>query len=98
MNSFAVGSRRHINLPGIHYQLPALTEDDKESLLFAIKEGFDYIALSFTRTADDVQKTREFLEANGGAKMKIIAKIENQEGVDNIDVIIDASDMIMVAR
>lgn len=98
LNSFAVGSRRHINLPGIHYQLPALTEDDKESLLFAIKEGFDYIALSFTRTADDVQKTREFLETNGGAKMKIIAKIENQEGVDNIDAIIDASDMIMVAR
>ena len=98
LNSFTVGSRRHINLPGIHYHLPALTEDDKESLVFAIKEWFEYIALSFTRTADDVQKTRDFLEANGGEKIKIIAKIENQEGIDNIDDIIDISDMVMIAR
>lgn len=98
LNPFTVGSRRHINLPGIHYKLPALTEEDKESMLFAIKEGFSYVALSFTRTAEDVRQTREFLNANGGEKIKIIAKIENQEGVDNVSAIIDASDMVMVAR
>ncbi len=66
--------------------------------MFAIKEGFDYIALSFTRKADDVRAARKFLEQNGGSHIKIIAKIENQEGVDNMSSIIDASDMIMVAR
>jgi len=85
-------------LPGIHYNLPALTQEDKESILFAIKENFTYIAVSFTRMADDIIQTREFLNANGGEKIQIIAKIENQEGVDNIKSIIDASDMIMVAR
>ncbi len=98
LNTFVVGSRRHINLPGIHYNLPALTQEDKESILFAIKENFTYIAVSFTRMADDIIQTREFLNANGGEKIQIIAKIENQEGVDNIKSIIDASDMIMVAR
>lgn len=98
LNDFVVGSRRHINLPGIHYNLPGITARDKENVLFAIKEKFDYIALSFTRTKADVEELRAFLKANGGEKIKIIAKIENQEGVDNIAAIIDASDMIMVAR
>lgn len=98
LNAFVVGSRRHINLPGIRYKLPALTEKDKESILFAIKEWFTYVALSFTRTAEDVQQARAFLKDNGGEKIKIIAKIENQEWIDNVSAIIDSSDMIMVAR
>jgi pyruvate kinase len=98
LNAFDVGSRRHINLPGIHYKLPALTEQDKESILFAIKENFAYIALSFTRTAEDVRQAREFLKTNGGEAVKLIAKIENQEGIDNVSAIIDVSDMVMVAR
>lgn len=79
LNNFVVGSRRHLNLPGIHYNLPGVTEKDKENILFAIKENFDYIALSFTRKADDVIELRNFLKANGGEKIKIVAKIENQE-------------------
>ena len=98
LNNFVVGSRRHINLPGIHYNLPGITEKDKENILFAIKEKFDYVALSFTRKADDVIEMRNFLKANGGEFIKIIAKIENQEGVDNVGTIIDVSDMVMVAR
>lgn len=98
LNNFAVGSRRHLNLPGIHYNLPGITMRDKENVLFAIQEKFDYIALSFTRKAEDVLELRNFLKANGGEETKIIAKIENQEWVDNVSDIIDASDMIMVAR
>lgn len=98
LNDFAVGSRRHLNLPGIHYNLPGITSRDKENVLFAIKEKFDYIALSFTRKADDVIELREFLEVNGWETIKIITKIEEQEGIDNLSEIIDASDMVMVAR
>lgn len=98
LQSFVVGSRRHLNLPGVHVKLPGLTERDKENVLFAIKEKFDYIALSFTRKAADVIELRNLLKANGWENIKIIAKIENQEGVDNVNTIIDASDMIMVAR
>jgi len=98
LNNFMVGSRRHLNLPGVKIKLPGLTERDKANVLFAIEQKFDYIALSFTRKADDIIELRNFLKTNGGEQIKIIAKIENQEGVDNISSIIDASDMIMVAR
>lgn len=98
MNNFVVGSRRHLNLPGVRIKLPGLTERDKANVLFAIQEKFDYVALSFVRKTDDVIELRNFLKANGGGQIKIIAKIENQEGVDNVNTIIDASDMIMVAR
>ena len=98
LNNFVVWSRRHLNLPGVRIKLPGLTERDRANVLFAIKENFDYIALSFPRKADDIIELRNILKANGGENIKIIAKIENQEGVDNINTIIDASDMIMVAR
>ncbi|MCX6824175.1 MAG: pyruvate kinase [candidate division SR1 bacterium] len=98
LNNFVVGSRRHLNLPGVRIKLPGLTERDKKNVLLAIEQKFDYIALSFTRKADDVIELRNFLKTNGGEQIKIIAKIENQEGVDNVSSIIDASDMIMVAR
>lgn len=98
LNDFVVWSRRHLNIPGMHYNLPGITERDKENVLFAIQNNFDYIALSFTRKADDVRELRNFLKANGGEHIQIISKIENQEGIDNISDIIDISDMIMVAR
>jgi len=98
LQSFVVGSRRHLNLPGVHVKLPGLTERDKENVLFAIKEKFDYIALSFTRKSADVIELRNLLKANGWENIKIISKIENQEGIDNVNAIIDASDMVMVAR
>ena len=87
-----------MNLPGVRIKLPGITERDKENILFAIKENFTYIALSFTRKADDVLQARTFLKDNGGEQIKIIAKIENQEGIDNVAKIIDVSDMVMVAR
>lgn len=98
MHTFTVGSRRHVNLPGIHYNLPGITQRDKQNILFAIQQKFAYIALSFTRKAEDIQELRAFLLANGGEQIQIIAKIENQEGIDNVTAIIDASDMVMVAR
>ena len=98
LQSFIVWSRRHLNLPGVRIKLPGITERDKENILFAIKENFTYIALSFTRKADDVLQARTFLKDNGGEQIKIIAKIENQEGIDNVAKIIDVSDMVMVAR
>lgn len=105
LQNFIVGSRRHINLPGVHVKLPWLTARDKENVLFAIENNFSYIALSFTRNKNDVQELREILKQNSPAKdgagwsqIKIVPKIENQEWIDNVDDIMDASDMIMVAR
>ena len=96
--SFVVGSRRHINMPGVHYKLPTLTKKDFEDIAYAIKLKISYIAVSFTRSAKDIQTLRNFLKKNKGDQIQIIAKIENQEGIDHIESIIDASDMIMVAR
>jgi pyruvate kinase len=96
--AFTVGSRRHINTPGVHYKLPTLSKKDLDDVAFAIKNKFSYIAVSFTRSKKDIQLLREFLKKNKGTQTKIIAKIENQEGIDHIQSIIDVSDMIMVAR
>ena len=97
-NDFIVGSRRHINLPGVHVHLPSFTDKDKTDVLFAIQKGFDYVALSFVRSPDDMHELRKFLRTHGGAHMRIIAKIENQEGLDNCEDIAQASDLVMVAR
>jgi pyruvate kinase len=98
MNDFNVGSRRHINLPGVHINLPSFTDKDKKDVLFAIQQGLDYIALSFVRSADDMLELRTFLDTNGGKNIKIIAKIENEEGLKNISAIAKVSDIVMVAR
>lgn len=92
-----LGSRKHINLPGIRVNLPGITDKDRRDIQFAIKHELDFIALSFVRSANDVNEARELIEKSG-ANIKIIAKIENQEGVDNFDKILAASDGIMVAR
>lgn len=92
-----IGSRRHINLPGADVSLPAMTDQDWSDLEFGIREEMDFVALSFIRTADEVQDVRNFLE-NHGSAMRIMTKIETRQAVANIDSIIDASDSIMVAR
>lgn len=98
INGGKVGSKKGVNLPGIKVNLPALTDKDIEDLKFGIKNGFDIVAASFIRSAGDVTRIRRVLEKNGGDGIHIIAKIENQEGVDNIDEILEVSDGIMVAR
>ena len=90
-------SRRHVNLPGIETGLPSLTEKDRKDSLIGIECTHDYFALSFTRDADSVDLFRSFLRENG-SDAQIIAKIEDQKGVQNIEEIIKASDALMVAR
>ena len=97
-NDFRVGSRRHINLPGVHIQLPSFTDKDKRDVLFAIEQNFSYVALSFVRSPDDMIQVRKFLDQHGGAHIRIVAKIENQEGLEHCEAIAQVSDMVMVAR
>lgn len=97
-NNSLIGSRRHINLPGVRLRLPGMTERDQQDALFAIKEGYDFIAMSFVRNRAHVEELRTLLKKHNAENIKIISKIENQEGIDNLDEIIDASDGIMVAR
>ena len=97
-NGGKISNRKGINVPGVEVNMPFISQKDFDDILFGIKEGFDFIAASFTRTADDVHKIRKILVDNNGENIKIIAKIENQQGVDNIDAIIEAADSIMVAR
>ena len=98
INGGLLGNRKSINLPGTHVNLPSLKEKDIEDLKAACIEDFDYIAASFIRNADDVKAIRKVLDENGGETIKIISKIENQEGIDNLDEIVEHSDGIMVAR
>lgn len=97
-NSGKVSTKKGVNLPGVVINLPAITEKDIEDIKFGIEQGIDFIAASFVRKASDVLAIRKILEENGATDIHIISKIENQEGVDNIDSIIDVSDGIMVAR
>ena len=94
--TLAANKARHS--PGVHIHLPALTEKDVDDIRFGVENDFDFIAASFVRRAADVQAVRQVLHECGGDDVKIIAKIENQEGVDNIDEILEVSDGIMVAR
>ncbi len=92
-----LGSRRHINLPGVEINLPALTAKDENDLRAGVAAGMDFVALSFVRRADDVRVLRKFLD-DLGSKARIVAKIEEQAGVRNMEEIISAADAIMVAR
>ena len=96
-NEGDLGSHKSVNVPGEHIELPALTEKDKLNILLAIEEDIDFIAHSFVRSAADVHAVQKILDEHN-SDIKIISKIENQEGVDNIDEIIDASYGIMIAR
>lgn len=97
-NGGTLSANKSINIPGAHIRLPALTEKDVEDIRFGVENGFDYIAASFVRQADDVKAVRAVLDSFGGQDVRIIAKIENQEGADNIDDILAEADGIMVAR
>lgn len=92
-----LGSKRHVNLPGIRVDLPSITKKDILDIKFAINEDVDFIALSFVRSASDVHELRKILDKHQSS-IKIISKIENQEGLDNIHDITKASDVVMVAR
>lgn len=97
-NGGPLSNNKSINIPNVHILLPSLTEKDKEDLKFAAENDFDFIAASFVRKASDVEDIRACLHEYGGDNIRIISKIENREGVDNLEEIIAASDGVMVAR
>lgn len=97
-NSGIVKNHKGVNVPGVKINLPALTPKDVSDIEFGISQGIDYIAASFVRKASDVLAIREILENNNATDIQIISKIENQEGVENLDDILKVSDGIMVAR
>ena len=92
-----LGSKRHVNLPGVRVDLPSITKKDRKDISFAIKHNVSFIALSFVRSAKDIVTLRSILKRKK-SQIKIIAKIENQEGLDNIHEITQAADIVMVAR
>lgn len=98
LNDGAVSNHKGINVPDVHLSIPYLSDKDKEDIKFGIEQGVDFIAASFVRTPDDVQQLRMLLDENGGENINIIAKIENQQGVENIDGIVALADGVMIAR
>lgn len=98
MNNGTLKNHKGVNVPGVKINLPAVTKKDIDDILFGIENGIDFIAASFVRKAADVLEIRKILEENNVNTIEIISKIENQEGVDNIDEILAVSDGIMVAR
>lgn len=98
VNGGKLTNRKSINIPNSTINLPSITEKDISDIKFGIKEGFDYIAASFVRKPEDIINIKKVLNENGGSHIKIIAKIENREGIDNFDKILEVADGIMVAR
>ncbi|AAU24572.2 MULTISPECIES: pyruvate kinase [Bacillus] len=98
MNSGTLKNKKGVNVPGVSVNLPGITEKDANDIVFGIEQGVDFIAASFVRRPSDVLEIRELLEEHNAADIQIIPKIENQEGVDNIDAILEVSDGLMVAR
>lgn len=96
-NEAVLGSRKSVNVPGMRINLPSLTEKDKNNILYAIEKDIDFIAHSFVRTKQDILDIQSILDEHN-SEIKIIAKIENQEGVDNIDEILEVAYGIMIAR
>jgi pyruvate kinase len=98
VNSGVLKNKKGVNVPNVSVNLPGITEKDAKDILFGIEQGVDFIAASFVRRPSDVLEIRELLEKNNGEHIQIIPKIENREGVDNIDAILEVSDGLMVAR
>ena len=97
-NSGVVKNKKGINVPGVKTKLPGITEKDRADIIFGIENDIDFIAASFVRRASDVQEIRDLLKEHNATHIQIIPKIENQEGIDNIDEILALSDGLMVAR
>ncbi|MCM3650723.1 pyruvate kinase [Metabacillus litoralis] len=97
-NSGTLKNKKGVNVPGVSVKLPGITEKDAQDIVFGIEQDVDFIAASFVRRASDVLEIRELLEEHNATHIQIIPKIENQEGVDNIDEILEVSDGLMVAR
>ncbi len=97
-NGGTIASRRGVNIPNVNINLPAITERDISDIMFAIENDFDFIAMSFVRKASDVAMVKNLLHDNGADNINVIAKIENRQGIENIDDILRVSDAIMVAR
>lgn len=98
VNGGVLSACKGINVPNIRLSMPFMSQKDKDDIRFAVEEGFDFIAASFTRSHNDIMTMRDELKKVGGEHIKIIAKIENSDGVHNIDKIIEVADGIMVAR
>ena len=97
-NTGVISARKGVNVPGVALSLPFINEKDYNDLRFAVEQGFDFVAASFTRTSEDMRELRHILKEFGGEKIKIIAKIENSQGVENLDEILNLADGVMVAR
>ena len=97
LNSGKIKTKKGVNVPGVHLSMPYLSQRDRDDIIFAVQQGFDFIAASFVRTAQDVYDIRNLLNEYD-SDIRIIAKIENREGVNNIDSILSAADAVMVAR
>lgn len=98
LNSGLVKNKKGVNVPNVSIKLPGITEKDVQDILFGVEQGVDFIAASFVRKASDVLEIRELLAEKGAKHIQIIPKIENQEGIDNIDAILEVSNGLMVAR
>lgn len=98
VNSGQIKSKKGVNVPGVAISLPGITEKDANDIIFGIEMGIDFVAASFVRKASDVLEIRELLERHNASHIQIISKIENQQGVDNLDEILEVSDGLMVAR
>ena len=97
-NGGELGEKKGVNVPNVRVKLPAITEKDKADIIFGIQQDIDFIAASFIRNAAGIKEIRKILKEHHAEQISIIAKIENAEGVENIDEIIAAADGIMVAR
>ena len=97
-NTGVISARKGVNVPGAALSLPFINEKDYNDLRFAVEQGFDFVAASFTRTYEDMRELKHILKELGGEKIKVIAKIENSQGVENLDEILSIADGVMVAR
>ncbi len=97
-NTGVISARKGVNVPGVALSLPFINEKDYNDLRFAVEQEFDFVAASFTRTAEDVRELKHVLKELGGERIKVIAKIENSQGVENLDEILNLADGVMVAR
>jgi len=98
LNTCELGNRRHINLPWVKLKLPWITDKDRQDVMYAIENDFDFIAMSFVRNKENIAELRTLLKEHNAEHIKIISKVENQEAIENLDEIIENSDWVMAAR